>query len=178
MIRCYITDSRTGDPYRSAERAIQAGVDWIQIREKHLSGRALYAMARSLRTMTAGTRTRLLINDRLDIALAAELDGVHLPSTGLPLEVVRPRVPFVGVSTHSLEEAVAAEQGRADYVIFGPVFETPGKSPVGLDALKRVVAAVRIPVIGIGGIDARNAHLVAEAGAAGVAAIRWFQATT
>jgi len=115
------------------------------------------------------------VNDRLDIALAADIDGVHLPSTGLPPHVVRPLVRVLGVSTHSIEEAIEADKAHADFVVFGPIFESPGKTPVGRDPLANVVAAVRIPVIAIGGITLDNADQVLQAGASGIAGIRLFQ---
>jgi thiamine-phosphate diphosphorylase len=117
----------------------------------------------------------VLVNGRLDIAMAAGIDGVHLPGDGLPAARVRPHVRTLGISCHSVEEAVKAERDRVDYIIFGPVFETPGKKAVGIDALRRVVGSVHIPVLAIGGIDETNTASVVEAGAAGIAAIRLFQ---
>ncbi len=175
MIRCYITDRHRADVIASAARAVAGGVDYIQIREKDLSARELLELTCRVRDLAAGSGTRVLVNDRLDIVLAARVDGVHLPSNGIPPDRVRPHVAILGVSTHSLEEAIAAETARADYIIFGPIFETPGKRPVGLQALRAVTSAIRIPVLGIGGIDSLNAGLVVEAGAAGFAAIRGFQ---
>ncbi|HET9942612.1 MAG TPA: thiamine phosphate synthase [Terriglobia bacterium] len=175
MIRCYVTDRRHGDllPYVSA--AIRNGVDIIQIREKDLDARALYELTCRIRDAAAGTPTKVLVNDRLDIALAANLDGVHLPANGLPASRVRPLVRLLGCSTHTLAEALQAERDGADFAIFGPIFETPGKAPVGLDALKQVTSAVRIPVLAIGGITLENSREVLDAGAAGIAAIRLFQ---
>jgi thiamine-phosphate pyrophosphorylase len=115
------------------------------------------------------------VNDRLDVAIAAKIDGVHLPGNGLPIERVRPLVRLLGCSTHTVEEAVHAERAGADFVIFGPIFETPGKTPVGIDALRRVAASARIPVLAIGGITNENTPQVLRAGAAGIAAIRLFQ---
>jgi thiamine-phosphate pyrophosphorylase len=175
MIRCYVTDRRQGDLKRFASAAIQSGVDFIQIREKDLDARSLFDLVCAVRDAAAGTRTQVLVNGRLDIALAAGIDGVHLPGNGLPADRVRPLVRTLSCSVHSVEEAVAAERSKVDFVIFGPVFETPGKSPVGLEALKGVVAAVRIPVLAIGGINQQNIASVLEAGSAGIAAIRLFQ---
>ena len=123
-----------------------------------------------------GTATRVLVNDRLDVALAAQMDGVHLPAYGLPAIEVRPRVRVLGVSTHSIPEAIAAEQAQADFIIFGPIFDTPGKHAVGLEALRSVTAAVHIPVLAIGGITNSNSGQIMEAGASGIAGIRLFQA--
>jgi thiamine-phosphate pyrophosphorylase len=173
-LRCWITDRRRGAVLQSIERAVASGVDFVQIREKDLPAAELFGLAVQARSLAAGSPTRILINDRLDIAWAADLDGVHLPAAGLPPFRVRPFVRTLGVSTHSVEEALAAERAEADFVVFGPVFDTPGKTAVGLDALRRVAAAVRIPVLAIGGITAANTPDVLDAGAAGIAAIRLF----
>jgi thiamine-phosphate pyrophosphorylase len=176
MIRCYVTDRLRGDLLSHVNAAVRDGVDMIQIREKDLEARALYELVCRVRDAAAGTATRILVNDRLDVALAANIDGVHLPGDGLPASRVRPFVRVLGCSTHSVEESVKAEKDGADFVIFGPVFETPGKTPVGLGALRQVTAAVRVPVLAIGGITRENAQDVIDAGAAGIAAIRLFQA--
>lgn len=175
MIRCYVTNRKHGDLLANVRAAIQAGVDLIQVREKDLEAGALYELVCRVRDAAAGTATKVLVNDRLDIALAAEIDGVHLPGNGLPAARVRPLVRVLGCSVHSIEEAVQAESARADFVIFGPVFDTPGKSPAGIEALRRVVASIRLPVLAIGGITLGNTEQVLEAGAAGIAAIRLFQ---
>jgi thiamine-phosphate pyrophosphorylase len=140
-----------------------------------MDARPLVELVRAVVGIARGSATRVLVNDRLDLALAAGADGVHLPSNGLPLTDVRPRIGLVGVSTHTVTEAVAAEAGKADFVVFGPVFATPGKTPAGVDALRRVVEAVRLPVFAIGGITPRNANDTLSAGAAGIAGIRMFQ---
>jgi len=175
MIRCYVTDRRRGNILKNVRSAIQDGVDLIQIREKDLPGKPLYELACTIRDIAKDTPTRILVNDRLDVALAASIDGVHLPADGLPLSRVRPFVRMLGRSTHSIEEAIEAERAGADYVVFGPIFETPGKIPVGLDALKNVAMSVKIPVLAIGGITQENTSEVLQAGAAGIAAIRLFQ---
>ena len=175
MIRCYVTDRRQGDLLPHVEAAIRDAIDIIQVREKDLEGRALYELVSRIRDAAAGTSTKVLVNDRLDVALAANADGVHLPANGLPAARVRPLVRTLGCSTHTLEEALHAERDGADFVIFGPVFETPGKTAVGIEALRRVATAVRIPVLAIGGITLENTNRVLDAGAAGIAAIRLFQ---
>jgi thiamine-phosphate pyrophosphorylase len=147
----------------------------IQIREKDLSASELFDLVQRIKELAAGTATKVLVNDRLDIALAVGIDGVHLPENGLPVERVRPYVRLIGASVHNLDAARRAESGGADFVFFGPIFETPGKQPVGLDALSEVVRQVRIPVLAIGGITAANTRSVLETGAAGIAAIRLFQ---
>jgi thiamine-phosphate pyrophosphorylase len=177
MIRYYVTDRRQGDVLRYAARAVSDGVDMIQIREKDLPACELFELACRVRDIAAGSKTKVLINDRLDVALASGVDGVHLPESGLPITRVRPLVSLVGASVHSVDRAVSAEKDGANFVVFGPIFETPGKVPVGLDALRKVTAAVRIPVLAIGGINAENIEAVMSAGAAGVAAIRLFQPT-
>lgn len=125
---------------------------------------------------------KILLNDRLDIALACGFDGIHLGGTSFPVEQVRRRVPehfIVGVSIHHLSEAVAAERGGADYVIFGPIFETPSKkkygAPQGIPRLREVAQDISIPVIAIGGISLGNFQQCQVAGAWGVAAISLFQ---
>jgi thiamine-phosphate pyrophosphorylase len=175
MIRYYVTDRRQADVLACAARAIRNGIDMIQIREKDLPARELFDLVCRLRDLAAGTNTRILVNDRLDIALAAGVDGVHLPSNGLLPGRVRPLVKLLGVSTHDVQEAIAAENARADFIVFGPVFDSPGKKAVGIEAMRQVISAVRIPVLAIGGITAANTGEVLNAGAAGIAGIRLFQ---
>jgi len=166
------------------QTAAAAGVDWIQIREKDLPGRELLRLARG--AVEAGS-ARIIVNDRLDVALAAGAAGVHLGRESVPAaEVARwrragnaPAGFLAGVSCHSLEDAKEAETAGADYIFFGPVFETPSKAvfgaPQGTAALAEVCAAIRLPVIAIGGINEKNAQDCLRAGAAGIAAIRLFQ---
>ena len=176
MIRYYVTDRRQADVVACAARAIHDGVDMIQVREKDLSTHDLFQLVCRIRDLAAGTKTRVLVNDRLDLAMAAGVDGVHLPGDGLPPDRVRPFIKLLGVSTHSVVEAVAAEKAQADFIVFGPIFDSPGKTAVGLDPLRAVIAAVKIPVIAIGGITAANMREVLHVGAAGIAGIRLFQA--
>jgi thiamine-phosphate pyrophosphorylase len=175
MIRYYVTDRRQGDILLFAARALREGVDMIQVREKDMPARDLFELVCKVRDLAAGTKTRVLVNDRLDVALAAGVDGVNLPSYGLPADRVRPLVKLLGISTHSLQDAKTAEQAHADFIVFGPIFDTPGKNAIGLDPLREVAAAVRIPVLAIGGITKANAQPVLSAGAAGIAGIRLFQ---
>jgi thiamine-phosphate pyrophosphorylase len=167
-------------------RAAEAGVDWIQIREKDLDARPLAELVRSALAETRETGARILVNDRLDVALAAGAAGVHLGETSLPVEIVAewrraayPKDFLIGVSCHSPDAARAAERGGGDYVFFGPVFATPSKAvfgpPQGIERLREVCGAVKIPVLAIGGITPENAGRCLEAGAAGIAAIRLFQ---
>jgi thiamine-phosphate pyrophosphorylase len=170
----------------SIRRAAAAGAGWIQIREKELDSRSLVEVARFAIAETRENSVRVLVNDRLDVALAANAAGVHLGEKSLPIEVVAEwrrstrRLDFlVGVSCHSLESARAAERGGADYIFFGPVFATPSKAafgaPQGTERLREVCASVGIPVLAIGGVNAENARECIAAGAAGIAAIRLFQ---
>lgn len=199
-IVCYVTD-RTAFPDKTRARdllerisgAAQAGVDWVQIREKDLSGRGLLDLVGNaidlVRRFEKGP-TRVIVNDRLDVALAAGAAGVHLGQASLPArEAVRwchnrgvPKDFRIGVSGHSLEDARLAEAAGLDYVFFGPVFDSPSKrrfgSPQGIDKLRELTQALRIPVIAIGGVNAQNATECLHAGAAGVAAIREFQDLT
>jgi thiamine-phosphate pyrophosphorylase len=172
-----------GEPIR---RAIAAGVDWIQIREKDLVGGALVELARFAVADARTGSAEILINDRLDVALAAGAAGVHLGEQSLPLGRVvewrrsAGRNDFrIGVSCHSLESGREAERCGADYLFFGPVYATPSKAafgaPQGIERLREVCSAVKIPVLAIGGITSENARACLEAGAAGVAAIRLFQ---
>jgi thiamine-phosphate pyrophosphorylase len=167
-------------------RAVSAGADWVQIREKDLDARPLVELAQFAAGEARRAATRVMINDRLDVALAANAAGVHLGENSVPLEAVRDwrrssgRSQFlIGVSCHSLEAARAAEFGGANYIFFGPVFDTPSKlkfgPPQGIERLRQVCAAVRIPVLAIGGINLENAGKCIAAGAAGIAAIRLFQ---
>ncbi len=167
-------------------RAAAGGARWIQIREKDLSARALLELARFAVAETRATSTRIFINDRLDVALAANAAGVHLGEKSLPLESVvewrrsSGRLDFrIGVSCHSLESARAAGRGGADYIFFGPLYATPSKAafgaPQGVERLREVCAALEIPVLAIGGVNLQNAEDCIAAGAAGIAAIRLFQ---
>jgi thiamine-phosphate pyrophosphorylase len=228
---CYVTDRRslgaTESPeahqalegwevlLRKIEAAAAAGVDWVQLREKDLSGKECSLLThealRLAASSTAGKsarvtprsaskavrvaaepsrariRTRILVNDRLDVALAMHADGVHLGEKSVPSQEARRLVNslhrekdfLIGVSCHSFEAAKAAEQGGADYLFFGPVFATPSKAaygaPQGLDRLTEVCRAVGLPVLAIGGITLENCAACLSAGASGIAAIRLFQ---
>jgi thiamine-phosphate pyrophosphorylase len=198
MKLCYVTDRKALAGSAEAqihlllekmESAARAGVEWIQIREKDLSGRKLAAVvSEALRRIPKSCR--LLVNDRLDVACALGAGGVNLGEKSLPVKEAKRLVRerkfatelLVGVSVHSLEATRAAERNGADYVLFGPVFETPSKvifGPAhGMERLAVVCKSVAIPVVAIGGITLENARECAAAGAAGVAAIRMFQDAT
>lgn len=150
----------------------------VHLREKDLAGRDLLALARSLGAVCRARGQRLLVNDRVDVALAAGADGVHLPAAGLPPAEVRRLLgpsALVGVSCHSAADVLRARDGGATYATFGPVHDTPSKrafgAPVGLAAL-REAARLGLPLVALGGVDAGNAPDAVAAGAAGVAAIR------
>jgi thiamine-phosphate pyrophosphorylase len=206
-IVCYVTDRKLPAcddlPHGLAillekiRFAVRCGVDWVQIREKDMPGRELLAVLRdsliaAKRIAVAERRaeTRIYVNDRLDVALAAGAAGVHLGGESLPVgDVVRwcrdgnARAGFqVGVSCHSVEAVIDAEQSGANYVFFGPVFDTPAKRefgpPQGIERLRDACGAVGIPVIAIGGVNESNAQDCIRAGAAGIAAIRLFQDAT
>lgn len=165
--------------------AAAAGVDWVQIREKDLSGRELLALVR--RAVAERGSARLIVNDRLDVALAAGAAGVHLGRESLSARDVvgwcrsgnAPVDFLIGVSCHSLEDAREAESAGASYIFFGPVFDTPSKrgmgEPQGVARLAEICRGVAIPVVAIGGIMEENAGECIRAGAAGIAAIRMFQ---
>jgi thiamine-phosphate pyrophosphorylase len=174
--------------------AVTAGVDWVQIREKDLPARELFTLVKetvALASVRPGSirasSIKVIVNDRLDVALAAGAAGVHLGHASAPArEVVRwcragnaPADFLVGVSCHSLEGAQEAESAGASYTYFGPIYETPSKIPFGkphgIEELAQVASAVSIPVIAIGGINPSNAPECLRAKAAGIAAIRMFQ---
>ena len=168
----------------AAGAAARAGVDLVQVRERGLEDVSLLALAGSVRDAIAGTGARMLVNDRVDVALAAAADGVHLPGSAVACGRIRAIVPdgfLVGRSVHSVgEAAAAARDGGCDYLVFGTVFESrskpPGHTVAGLDALADVCAAVALPVLAIGGITAERVPDIVRAGAAGLAAIGLFSA--
>lgn len=157
--------------------AAASGISLIQIREKQLSARLLFELTAAAMNITKDSATKVLVNDRADIAAAAAADGVQLTSVSLPVSVIKQSFPglIVGVSTHSLEEVEHASEHEADFALYGPIFATPGKGkPIGSDELRRVCDAVRpFPVLAIGGIDGSNYRSVLRSGAKGFAAIRF-----
>ena len=161
-----------------ARAAAAAGVDFVQVREKALPGGPLLQLAAAVQQSVADRATRVLVNGRPDVALAAGAAGVQLPEDGLPVRAVRVAFPqlVIGASRHSLAGARRAEDEGADFVLLGPVFPTPGKEAraLGERGLAEVAAALRIPVFAIGGIDERSAPRALAAGARGLAAIRLF----
>jgi len=177
-----ITDekvSRGRSHLQVAEAAILGGADVLQLRDKEASGGRLYRVALELRKLTLEAKVPFIVNDRVDIALAAGADGVHVGQDDLPASVVREiigPVKILGVSVDTVEEAILAEKDGADYLGVGPVFEARGTKPdagepVGLDRIARIRRHCRLPIVAIGGIDAENARKVREAGADAAAVI-------
>lgn len=202
MLLYYITDRKQFPGNEAAQRqsllqkiaeAARAGVDYIQLREKDLRGRELEQLARdALRAIEEysarnNRSTKLLINSRTDIAIAAGCDGVHLPGNDLsPLEArniwqrtshENQNMPLIGVSCHSIEEVKRVAEERADFIVFAPVFEKrsyPAADPTGLDALRQACSQ-GISTFALGGVALENAHQCVNAGASGIAGIRLFQ---
>ena len=187
MRRYYITDRKLlgGSLDALVEvigRNLADGVEMVQIREKDLSTRELLGLVRRVMRLPNPHGARVLVNGRVDVALAAEAHGVHLPSDAPAVSCFRSIVPtgFVfGVSCHKREETLAAEKEGADFVVFGPIFAPISKAtftpPRGLDELCAVSRGVSLPVYALGGITAENARSCVAAGAAGVAGISLFQ---
>lgn len=205
-ILCCVTDRKSLTPAAGESQfgallkqivtAAVAGVDWIQIREKDASGREIFDLTRAALAKVSEAKgsaqhsTRIIVNDRLDVAVAAHAGGVHFGENSLSPSDVRGWMSLncgrnfnqgfaVGVSCHSLESCKAAEVSGADYIFFGPTFATPSKSafgaPQGLELLSSVCNTIKVPVLAIGGITDENAPSCSSAGAAGIAAIRLFQ---
>jgi len=184
-IVCMITEPVTPDRFESVVACVAeaglAGAHIVQIRQRTLDGGPLLTLVRRCLKALGGTRTRLVVNDRLDVALAAGADGVHLRGDSMPAPRVRRIVPrgfLIGRSVHTVAEAAgAASAGGVDYLIFGTTFSTaskPGKPGAGIDALAAVVAATPLPVLAVGGVTLNRLADVASSGAAGFAAIGLF----
>ena len=170
------------DALREAVRsAFCAPVDYVQLRESDMASRRLAFLVEDLRACREKKATRLLVNERLDVAASCGADGVHLPSGSLPLSALRARAGeelIWGVSCHGGEDVEKAVQAGVCYVLLGPVFETPSKpgaAPLGLAALAEICRRFPLPIFALGGVDRENAKACIQAGAAGVAGIRMFQ---
>ena len=184
-IVCMITDRRR---YQSEEAlvarvaaAAAAGIDLVQVRERDMAARDLFRLVTRCLAAVQGTRTRILVNDRLDVALSAGAHGVHLRGDSMPASRARSLAPIgflIGRSVHSAGEAAGVyADGGADYLLFGSVFTTtskPGQSPAGVNALAEVVQASPLPVLAVGGMSSETVPQVAGTGCAGYAAIGWF----
>lgn len=163
--------------------AVAAGIELIQLREKRLRARVLFELTEQSAAMTRGSATRLLVNDRADIAAAGGADGVHLATQSVDAETARRTFGdnfLIGVSTHSLFEAEVAQRGGADFVVFGPVFATQSKEkygpPTGLAMLEDLATELApFPVLALGGVDVTNARDCVRAGAGGIAGISLFE---
>lgn len=182
-IQLYLITDRTQTNGRAlvdvVGEAVQGGVDAVQLREKDLNSRDLAVLGRVLLSVCRAHGARLLINDRIDVALAIGADGVHLPAASFACADARRLIGdhrIIGVSTHSLAEAEAAANAGADFVVFGPVYETPAKrafgTPVGETALAEVTRRSSVPVLALGGVGPQQVASVRRCGAAGIAVVR------
>jgi len=160
------------------EASLRGGARAFQLREKDLEAKDLYELAERLVQLTRQNAAVLLVNDRIDITLALDLDGVHLARGSFPPDVARKLLgggKLIGVSCHSLDEALEAEEGGADFLVLGPVFETPSKlpygPPLGREIIRRIRDKVSLPILAIGGIKPQHVPEVLAAGADGVAVI-------
>ena len=182
-----ITDGKTTDGnfterkskiLKLIETAVKVKISLIKIREKQLSTRLNFQLTEEAAGLTRDSATKLLVNDRADIALAAKADGVHLTAASLSAEIVRRSFPenfIVGVSAHTVEEAETAKRQDADFVAFSPIYSSPGKGkPQGIEKLREVCERLKpFPVLALGGVDTTNYLEVLETGASGFAAIRF-----
>jgi len=177
---CLVTDRSvvTGSLQEAVEECLAAGLRAVQLREKDLAPRDLLSLARKLRESTSRHGAWLFVNDRADVALAVGADGVQRTGSSLPVSSLRSISPpgfLIGASVHSVADARAAEPEGADFLFFGPVYDTPSKRrygpPQGLAALERVASTVRLPVFAIGGVTPARVAVLGRAGASGVAVI-------
>ena len=184
MILYAITDRRRqqSDLLEHLSRLLRAGLDLLQIRAKDLPARQLFQLTEAILKLPNPSGTRILVNGRVDVALAAGAHGVHLPAGAVSPSSVRSVTPkgfFIGASCHSGDEVLQAEAEGADFTVFGPVFETASKwqyGPAqGLEALGEACRRAKIPVLALGGVQLENASQCLGRGAAGIAGISLFQ---
>jgi thiamine-phosphate pyrophosphorylase len=165
------------------EKCVCHGVKMLQLREKHLPDRELVKIGKEIRSITQGTGTSFVINDRPDIAAICDADYLHLGQDDISIEDARKVVGNmkIGLSTHSVEQATEALKKKPDYIGFGPIYQTNAKAkpdkPVGTDQLKQVLGFARVPVVAIGGIFPENIEQVIHAGAKNIAMVRHFMLT-
>jgi thiamine-phosphate pyrophosphorylase len=182
-VNLYLIIDRTLFPaqcllYLAIETALEAGVKAVQLREKDLSTKALLDMAYWMRELTNEFGAHLFINDRVDVALSVNANGVHLGRNSIPVHAVRKIAGdklMIGVSTHSIGEAAEAEKNGADFITLGPVYKTPSKEkygkPIGLETLREAKSRTTLPIFAVGGIKPGNVREVKESGADGIALI-------
>jgi len=174
---CVITDE-TLCPISLAEQALKGGATMIQLRHKHASGSQLFSWAIAIRKLCQQHKALCIINDRVDIAMASQAEGVHLGQQDMPIEAARKLLGqdrIIGVSASSLEEAIQAEKDGADYIGFGHIFPTSSKmkeyAPLGPETLRQAAAHLSLPIVAIGGISLENAASLISFGASAVAVI-------
>jgi len=172
----FITDSRFGHTHEEiAEKALKGGVRAVQFREKVLSTKRMYEIGKRIRELTRDYGALFFVNDRIDVAIAVDADGVHIGQDDMPAEVAREIFPgYIGVSAGSVEEAKKDEK-YADYLGVGPVFPTKTKEDageaIGIEGLRKIVESVKVPVVAIGSIKRENAVEVLKTGVVGIAVI-------
>jgi thiamine-phosphate pyrophosphorylase len=181
----YIILTKPQLPYTTiAEKCVQNGINMLQLREKHLSDKELINIGKDIRSITKGTNTNFVINDRPDIAAICDADFLHLGQDDISIDEARKIVGNmpIGLSSHSIEQAQEALKKKPAYIGFGPIYATNAKAkpdkPVGVEQLKQVLAFANVPVVAIGGIFPENIHQVISAGATNIAMVRHFMQTT
>ncbi|MCK5044667.1 thiamine phosphate synthase [Candidatus Parcubacteria bacterium] len=157
------------------QEAIKGGAEIVQLRAKEMADDKVFALAKRIRAITKETGVFFIINDRVDIALAADADGVHLGQDDLPIKAAKQLLEgkTIGISTHSLKEALKAQKEGADYIGLGPIFHTETKQgkALGIEMITRVKKAIKIPIVAIGGINKNNAEGILKAGADSIAVV-------